>query len=67
MSKRKVIGVLGDGTNSYAALSVPLGQLIAQRGFDLLTGGGGGVILMQLNLCTSTDEAKSIADVSKRF
>ena len=42
--KRRVIGVMGSGTTEHAELAVPLGAWIAERGFDLLTGGGGGVM-----------------------
>jgi uncharacterized protein (TIGR00725 family) len=42
--KRRVIGVMGSGSNEHAELAVPLGAWIAERGFDLLTGGGGGVM-----------------------
>ena len=41
---RSVIGVFGSGTESHVALAAPLGRAIAQRGFHLLTGGGGGVM-----------------------
>jgi uncharacterized protein (TIGR00725 family) len=42
--ERRVIGVLGSGTEEHAELAVPLGKWIAGRGFDLITGGGGGVM-----------------------
>jgi uncharacterized protein (TIGR00725 family) len=35
---------LGSGTDEYAELAVPLGRWIAGRGFDLITGGGGGAM-----------------------
>jgi uncharacterized protein (TIGR00725 family) len=35
---------MGSSTEEHAELAVPLGAWIAGRGFDLLTGGGGGVM-----------------------
>jgi uncharacterized protein (TIGR00725 family) len=43
-TKRRVIGVMGSGTNEHVELAVPLGAWIAEQGFDVLTGGGGGVM-----------------------
>jgi uncharacterized protein (TIGR00725 family) len=42
--RRKIIGVFGSGESSHSALATPLGELIARKGFHLLTGGGGGVM-----------------------
>ena len=41
---RRVIGVMGSGTAEHAELAEPLGGWLAEQGFDLLTGGGGGVM-----------------------
>jgi uncharacterized protein (TIGR00725 family) len=35
---------MGSGTERHDALALPLGRWIAERGFHLLTGGGGGVM-----------------------
>jgi uncharacterized protein (TIGR00725 family) len=43
-NERRVIGVMGSGTEEHAELAVPLGRWLAVQGFDLLTGGGGGVM-----------------------
>jgi ribosomal-protein-alanine N-acetyltransferase len=42
--RRKVITVVGDGANPYRDRSNVLGEWIAQSGYHLLTGGGGGVM-----------------------
>ncbi|MFH1863178.1 MAG: molybdenum cofactor carrier protein [bacterium] len=42
--KRNIIGVMGSGVESHEELSAPLGQLIAQLGCHLLTGGSSGVM-----------------------
>lgn len=35
---------MGSGVERHAALAAPLGRWIAERGYHLLTGGGGGVM-----------------------
>lgn len=42
--RRKIIGVFGSGGSRHADLATPVGELIARKGFHLLTGGGGGVM-----------------------
>jgi uncharacterized protein (TIGR00725 family) len=41
---RRLIGVLGSGTDEHADLAEPLGRWLAEEGYDLLTGGGQGVM-----------------------
>src|SRR5690349_12237256 len=41
---RPLIGVMGSGTDEHAALAEPLGRWVAEQGYDLLTGGGAGVM-----------------------
>jgi uncharacterized protein (TIGR00725 family) len=43
-SRRTILAVLGSGTEEHRELAPPLGRWIAERGFDLLTGGGAGVM-----------------------
>ena len=42
--RRSLIGVLGSGTDEHADLAEPLGRWLAEQGYDLLTGGGQGVM-----------------------
>ncbi len=42
--QKKVLGVIGSGSNPYAEFSIPLGYWIAEQGFHLVNGGGGGVM-----------------------
>ncbi|RKH37488.1 molybdenum cofactor carrier protein [Corallococcus sicarius] len=42
--QRRIIGVFGSGTESHEAWVIPLARWIAEAGFDLLTGAGGGVM-----------------------
>jgi uncharacterized protein (TIGR00725 family) len=44
MARRWMVGVLGSGSEEHAALAEPLGRWLAHEGFDLLTGGGRGVM-----------------------
>jgi uncharacterized protein (TIGR00725 family) len=41
---RPLVGVMGSGNDACVELADPLGRWIAQQGFDLLTGGGGGIM-----------------------
>ncbi len=43
-ARRPIVGVMGSGASEYAELAEPLGRWLAERGFHLLTGGGGGVM-----------------------
>ena len=40
-----IIGVMGSGTKEWPELTTPLGIWLAENGYDLLTGGGQGVML----------------------
>jgi predicted Rossmann-fold nucleotide-binding protein len=42
--RRKVIGVMGSGTEAYRERVVPLARWVAEHGYDLLTGAGQGVM-----------------------
>ncbi|MGK7899486.1 MAG: DNA-binding protein [Xenococcus sp. (in: cyanobacteria)] len=42
--RRKIIGIMGSGTNSWAEFTIPLAEWIAQQNYHLLTGSGTGVM-----------------------
>jgi len=42
--RRLIAGVMGSGSHPHEALAGPLGTLLAESGFHLLTGGGDGVM-----------------------
>lgn len=47
LNRRRIVGVLGAGDDTFAAyrgLAVRLGMWIAEAGYDLLTGGGAGMM-----------------------
>src|SRR5438105_698824 len=41
---RTVIGVMGSGSAEFKELAEPLGRWLAEQGYDLITGGGAGVM-----------------------
>jgi uncharacterized protein (TIGR00725 family) len=43
-ARRRVIGVMGSGSEAHAELCRPLGLFLARAGCHLLTGGGGGAM-----------------------
>jgi len=52
-----LIGVIGSGSHSYPDLCVPLGTWLAEQAFDLINGGGQGVM---------AETAKAFAGVASR-
>ncbi|MFQ5673259.1 MAG: molybdenum cofactor carrier protein [Nitrospinales bacterium] len=42
--KRIIIGVIGSATASHPHLSIPLGRWLAEQGYNLVNGGGPGVM-----------------------
>ena len=43
-ARRPVVGVMGSGDDAHLEIAEPLGEAIADAGWHLLTGGGGGVM-----------------------
>jgi len=44
VDRRPIVGVMGAHDNSWGEYAQPVGRLIAERGYHLLTGAGGGVM-----------------------
>ena len=57
MKRLPIVGVMGSHDDAWQDYAVPVGQLLARRGFNLLTGAGAGVM---------TAVAKAYTDVEKR-
>jgi len=57
MNRRPIVGVMGSHEESWDEYAAPVGRLLAERGFNLLTGAGGGVM---------TAVAKAYIDVEER-
>lgn len=55
--KLPMIAVIGSGTESHKEISRPLGKLLAENGFHLINGGGGGVM---------AETARAFIEVEKR-
>jgi uncharacterized protein (TIGR00725 family) len=64
----KTIGVMGSGKTPWSDLADPLGRWIASAGYNVLTGGGQGVMLAVARaFCSVPDRAgRSIAVVPTR-
>ena len=55
--KAPIIGVMGSHENPWEAYAKPVGELLAERGYNMLTGAGGGVM---------TSVAQAFSSVKKR-
>ena len=55
------VGVMGSGRDPHDDLAAPLGRWIAERGFHLLTGGGGGVMEAVSRAFVSVEERRGLA------
>lgn len=60
MKHLPIIGVVGSHIDAHEELSTPLGQLIAQSNYHLLTGGGEGVMSAVAKSFTKQAERKGI-------
>jgi predicted Rossmann-fold nucleotide-binding protein len=56
-NRNPLIGVVGSGKNSHPDLCTPLGTWLAEKGFDLVNGGGRGVM---------EETAKAFAEIKNR-
>jgi uncharacterized protein (TIGR00725 family) len=45
ISRLPIIGVMGSHIHEWPELAIPVGRLIAEHGYHLLTGAGGGVMM----------------------
>ncbi len=56
-----IVGVMGSHEDSHAEYAKPVGELIAKRGYNLLTGAGDGVMTEVAKSFTQTQERKGVA------
>jgi predicted Rossmann-fold nucleotide-binding protein len=54
----ETVGVMGSGTDEYEELAREVGELLAQLGVNLLTGGGRGVMRSVSRAFTQTTRAR---------
>lgn len=57
MNRRPIVGVMGSHEEEWEKYAIPVGRLLAERNFNLLTGAGAGVM---------TTVAKAFTEVSGR-
>ncbi len=56
-----IVGVMGSHENSWEEYSTIIGELIARRGYNLLTGAGGGVMSAVARSFTDVENRKGVA------
>lgn len=61
INKRPIVGVMGSHEEAWEEFSAPVGRLLAQRGFHLLTGAGGGVMTAVAQAFTAIEEREGLA------
>lgn len=56
-----IVGVMGSHEHEWEDYSYPVGELIAKRGYNLLTGAGAGVMTEAARGFTETQDRKGVA------
>lgn len=57
---RTIVGVMGSGKDEYEQLTSPLGKWLGEQGYNLLTGGGQGVMAAVSKAFASVSNRKGI-------
>lgn len=61
ITRLPIIGVMGSHQKEWSELAVPLGRLIAEHGYHLLTGAGGGAMLSVSKAFTEYEHRDGVA------
>lgn len=61
IEKRPIIGVMGSGENSWNEYATPIGELIADYGYHLLTGAGAGAMTSVAEAFTRVEKRKGVS------
>lgn len=61
IERREIVGVMGAHDEGWEEFSAPVGQLLAQRGYHLLTGAGGGVMTAAAKAFVETPHRKGVS------
>ena len=61
LNKYPIVGVMGSHENPWNEYAKPVGELLARRGFNLLTGAGDGVMTAVAKAFTDVDDRKGVA------
>jgi predicted Rossmann-fold nucleotide-binding protein len=60
IKKRSLIAVIGSGKNPHQSLCSPLGQWLAESGYNLINGGGHGVMTETAKAFTAVPQRKGL-------
>src|SRR5437764_9605778 len=58
---RPLVAVMGSGSTEYPSMSEPLGRWLAESGYDLLTGGGAGVMAAVSRAFTAVPDRRGLS------
>jgi len=61
MNRRPIVGVMGSHDDAWEDYANPVGQLLANRGFNLLTGAGGGVMTAVAKAYTDAETREGVS------
>lgn len=61
INRRPIVGVMGSHEEEWEDYADPVGDLLARRGFNLLTGAGGGVMTIAARAFTQVKDRKGVA------
>ena len=61
IDRRPIVGVMGSHEQAWEGYAQPVGALLAKRGFNLLTGAGGGVMTSVAKAFTDVEDRKGVA------
>lgn len=61
MNRRPIVGVMGSHEKEWDDYADPVGDLLARRGFNLLTGAGGGVMTCVARSFTQVDDREGVS------
>jgi len=61
VNRYPIIGVMGSHEDAWEDYTKPVGELLARRGYNLLTGAGGGVMTSVAQSFCGVDDRKGVA------
>ncbi len=61
VNRYPIVGVMGSHEDAWEEYTAQIGELIARRGYNLLTGAGGGVMTEVAKSFTGTQDRKGVA------
>lgn len=61
INRYPIVGVMGSHEESWEEYALPVGELLARRGYNLLTGAGGGVMTAVARGFTDVEDRKGVS------